>query len=349
MEYKQKIRYQGVILKEFSLKELKIELTDACNLCCKHCSSLAKRIASKNIPYSKVLDIVNEAIAMGVKEIKFSGGEPLLWKGLEKVIRIISRNNIKVCIYTTGNIDQFNTTIENFKENGLDRVIFSLFSAKKDSHEKITKKEGSYNNTISAIEKCVELGIKTEIHFVPMASNYKELPQIAWLGKRLNVTNISILRLVPQGRAKSQKDEILSKEQNKELRNIIVTLRNDGYNIRVGSPYNFLNLPDSKPCNSGTEELTIRPNLTICPCDAFKGVKPSDLGIDDKYYSLEKHSLKECWEKSFFLNYIRSFSTDQCYKQCNNFENCNCGCLGQKYYSSGTLNNIPDPMCLNIK
>ena len=29
MEYKQKIRYQGVILKEFSLKELKIELTDA--------------------------------------------------------------------------------------------------------------------------------------------------------------------------------------------------------------------------------------------------------------------------------------------------------------------------------
>lgn len=336
-------------MKDFLLKELKIELTDACNLCCKHCSSLAKRMASKNISYSKVLDIANEAIAMGVDEIKFSGGEPLLWKDIDKIINFISKNNIKTCIYTTGNVNQFNAAIAKLKENGLDRAIFSLFSAKKDNHEKITKKDGSYNNTISAIEKCVELGIKTEIHFVPMASNYKELPQIAWLGKRLGVTNISILRLVPQGRAKSQKDEILSKEQNKELRNIIVTLRNNGYNIRVGSPYNFLNLPDSKPCNSGTEELTIRPNLTICPCDAFKGVKPGDLGINDEYYSLEKHSLKECWEKSSFLNYIRSFSMDKFYKQCHNYENCHCGCLGQKCYISGSLKNIPDPMCLNTK
>ena len=336
-------------MKKFYLKELKIELTDACNLCCKHCSSLAKKISTKEISLNKAKIIIEEAIRMGVEEIKFSGGEPLLWKGIDELINILNNNNIKTCVYTTGNISLFNEKIEILKSMGLNRIIFSLFSSDRKQHEDVTKIKGSYNKTISAIEKCVSLNISTEIHFVPLASNYKELPQIAWLGKKIGVSNISILRLVPQGRATKHKKEFLSIEQNIELREIIITLRKQGYNIRVGSPYNFLGLEDSKPCNSGTEELTIRPDLTICPCDAFKGITPKDLGIKDKYYSLKNNSLKECWEKSNYLNEIRKFSTDKNYKQCTTYKQCNCGCLGQKFYSIGYLNYLSDPMCLKIQ
>lgn len=336
-------------MKNFHLKELKIELTDACNLCCKHCSSLAKKTSTKEISLNKAKIIIEEAIRMGVEEIKFSGGEPLLWKGIDELINILNNNNIKTCVYTTGNISLFNEKIEILKSMGLNRIIFSLFSSDRKQHEDVTKIKGSYNKTISAIEKCVSLNISTEIHFVPLASNYKELPQIAWLGKKIGVSNISILRLVPQGRATKHKKEFLSIEQNIELREIIITLRKQGYNIRVGSPYNFLGLEDSKPCNSGTEELTIRPDLTICPCDAFKGITPKDLGIKDKYYSLKNNSLKECWEKSNYLNEIRKFSTDKNYKQCTTYKQCNCGCLGQKFYSIGYLNYLSDPMCLKIQ
>lgn len=336
-------------MQKFYLKELKIELTDACNLCCKHCSSLAKKFSTKEISINKAKIIIEEAIKMGVEEIKFSGGEPLLWEGIEELINILKKHNIKSCIYTTGNIELFDEKIEMLKNIGLSRVIFSLFSSDRKQHEYVTKTKGSYNQTISAIEKCVSLDISTEIHFVPLVSNYNELPKIAWLGKKIGVRNISVLRLVPQGRASKHKNDFLSMEQNIELREMIINLRKQGYNIRVGSPYNFLGLEDSKPCNSGTEELTIRPDLTICPCDAFKGVTPEDLGIKDEYYSLKNNSLEECWEKSNYLNEIRKFSTNKNYKQCSECQYCNCGCLGQKFYSAGYLNFSSDPMCLNFQ
>lgn len=331
-------------LSEYLLKELKIELTNTCNLMCKHCSSMSKKTDTTMIDYEKVISIINEAAQMGVEEIKFSGGEPLLWPKLEEVIKKANDYKIKTTIYTTGNIPNFDEKLISIKAAGVKRIIFTLFDSNPIEHEKVTLVEGSFEKTIHALKLCSEHSIKAEIHFVPLASNYKHLPQIAEHAKNVGAETISLLRLVPQGRAQNQKAELLSKEQNIQLRDIILDLRKQGYNIRVGSPYNFLNIEGSIPCCSGIEQLTIRPDLTICPCDAFKGVSPKNLQISDDFYSLSNNTLYDCWNKSTYLNKIREYVNMP--EKCSNCKTCPTGCLGQKFYTYGELTPKPDPMCL---
>lgn|SRR5574344_340788 len=333
-------------LSKYQLKELKIEVTDACNLACKHCSSLSKTINAKTIQYEKVVSIIDEAVHMGVEEIKFSGGEPLLWARIEEIIKLVNNYKIKSTIYTTGNVPDFNKKLNLIKAAGIKRIIFTLFDSNPIKHEKVTLVKGSFNNTIEALKKCAEFNIKTEIHFVPFASNYQYLPELAKLSREVGAEKISILRLVPQGRAKDQMNELLSTKQNIELKNIILDLRKQGYNIRIGSPYNFLNIEGSVACCSGIEELTIRPDLTICPCDAFKGVSPLDLQLFDEYYSLSNNTLYDCWHKSTYLNKVREYVKMPVSETCSACKMCDTGCLGQKFYKYGKLTSKPDPMCL---
>ena len=122
----------------------------------------------------------------------------------------------------------------------MNKIIFSLYGPNPQSHEYITRVGGSFNKTIKSIEISKNAGLETEIHFVPLSNNFKLLSDIAKLGKQLKVDKISILRFVPQGRGHLLKNSILNKIQNVRLKKIVENLRQQGYVIRTGSPYNFL-------------------------------------------------------------------------------------------------------------
>ena len=142
---------------------------------------------------------------------------------------------------------------------------------------------------------------------------------------------------------------MLNRLQNLELKNIIESLRHRGYNIRTGSPFNFLLLNDQPQCCSAINRLIIGPDLRIYPCDAFKQIKAEEIVQTLKMSSLKTSSLKECWDESPYLNTIRSYLTtdfsEPC-KSCENFEKCLSGCLAQKFITYGNLEKKPDPMCL---
>ncbi|MHC4398329.1 MAG: radical SAM protein, partial [Planctomycetota bacterium] len=62
----------------YHLRELKIEVTQACLLSCIHCSSEASADGYKEMESEAAKSIVRQAAEMEVAEIAVSGGEPLL-------------------------------------------------------------------------------------------------------------------------------------------------------------------------------------------------------------------------------------------------------------------------------
>lgn len=333
----------------FQLKELKLEVTHDCYLKCVHCSSIAEADTRRQMSYQKCLEILRDATAMGVQEITFSGGEPILWGPLADAVKFSVNSGMKVALYTTGNVDKREAIFYELKLSGLHQVMFSLFGEDKVAHESITNVEGSFDVTLDAIQKCVELGLDTELHFVPFPNNYKSLREIAELGKGLGVKRISVLRLVPQGRGADKTVQPLMKKENKALRKLIIELREEGHEIRTGSPFNALLLRDRPQCCSGIDRLTVSPELKIFPCDAFKQISSQMLGVDGRYSSLEHFSLKECWEKSPYFLKIRNYLTSSFAKECHNcrvLEKCLSGCVAQKFHAYGKLVKCADPMCL---
>ncbi len=337
----------------YNLKELKIEVTYKCPLACVHCSSEANDTNELNLDKIKCMSIIKEAIDLGIKELAISGGEPMYWEGLSDVIKYAASNGLVTSIYTSGNHENYKHVISELAMNGLKRAVFSIYSADKIEHNRVTRKKTSFDNTINSIVYSKSVGIIPEIHFVALASNYTKLESICKFAHDIGVKRISVLRFVPQGRGVLiQEKDSLSQEQNQELRKLIVELREKGFDIRTGSPFNVLYLNEKPKCLAAQDRLIIAPDLRLYPCDAFKQIRYEEFDVNDKYSALNNVSLKDCWEKSSYLNRIREAIYEEnsapC-KFCNAFDKCKSGCLAQKYILYKSLSENPDPACLMRK
>jgi radical SAM protein with 4Fe4S-binding SPASM domain len=171
------------------------------------------------------------------------------------------------------------------------------------------------------------------------------------------VDRVSILRFVPQGRGLILKRsrEMLTQNETMELRDLIVNCKQQSKpSLRLGSPYNIMILENEVDCIAARQTLCIGPNGNVYPCDAFKNIEPEDIGLRDPYNNIAAHSLKECWEKSKYLNAVRRYLTtpfgEPC-AHCQYLEKCKSGCLAQKVLEQESIENgdiakRPDPLCL---
>lgn len=333
----------------FILHELKIEVTYRCDLNCIHCSSDATPSNAIEMSCEDCIDILKQASIMGVKEVTFSGGEPLIWPHINDAVKAAIKNDMRVTIYTSGNCDSFRQKAKELFKYGASRCIFSMFGATAIMHERITRTKNSFNQTLNSILEANKIGFTTEVHFVPMAYNYQELTEIAAISKNCGASVVSVLRLVTQGRAVLLRERTLNRLQNIELRKIIQYLRKSGYNIRTGSPYNILMLNDNPKCCAAIDRIIIAPDLKLYPCDAFKCIKAEELVGTINNSRIGKSNLKECWDKSPYFESIRQYLTtpfsEPC-ASCRSLSNCLSGCLAQKVLSGGNLEKRPDPDCL---
>lgn len=341
------------------LEEVKIELTKKCPLSCVHCSSEASSDDPLQLSRESVISLISQSNKMKIKSVAFSGGEPLLWPWISEAVTESHLKGLNSSLYSTGiNLNNNGANdINSLAERGLGRVIFSLYSPFKESHEAITRQSGSFGKTTTVMRELRENNIPREIHFVPIKLNFTHLAKLIDLAKELNVKKISILRFVPHGRGITLKNsnEMLSRKETIELRKLILECKSQNdVEIRLGSPYNILILNEDIDCIAARKTICIGPNGNIYPCDAFKSIEPSEIGIVDKYHNILEHSLKECWEKSAYLNAIRGYLTtpfEQPCSCCEHLTKCKSGCLAQKVIDQesiddGKIVKRADPLCL---
>jgi pyruvate-formate lyase-activating enzyme len=63
--------------------------------------------------------ILDEAGGMGVNEVAFSGGEPLLWDYIEDGVSRSLEKGIHTILYTTGNVPNAENILQNLHSAGL--------------------------------------------------------------------------------------------------------------------------------------------------------------------------------------------------------------------------------------
>lgn len=331
----------------YRLKEIKLEVFYTCELKCIHCSSDASMTQKDMISLNEALRVITSAESMGVETISISGGEPIQWPHLFEFLSVCSTKKFNIRLYTSGYPVDIVDKVKQFAKNDF-TIIFSLYGASASVHEKVTRVKGSFDRTINSLKNAAINNIRTQIHFVPLSINYKDLISVAELSKSFGVKKISILRFVPQGRGASSLELDLSKGQYVELKKAIVDLRNADFNIRTGSPLSFLLLDNPAKCSSGIDKLIIGPDLKIYPCDAFKQLAVEDIFGEDEFSCLKKNDLRICWEKSKYLKEIRNILLQEYHepcKSCKNLNLCNSGCLAQKILHNMDRKSL-DPKCL---
>ncbi len=110
--------------------DLRVSLTDRCNLRCTYCmppEGLAWLPGPGLLTDDEIVRLVGVAVTrLGVTEVRFTGGEPLLRPGLVEIVRRVAGLLPRPQLSLTTNGIGLERTAEALREAGLDRVNVSL-------------------------------------------------------------------------------------------------------------------------------------------------------------------------------------------------------------------------------
>ena len=158
---------------------------------------------------------------------------------------------------------------EQLKELGLDKIVFDWQAAEEETYNNLMGTRNMMTKVMDSMIRARVAGLDVDVHFIPMRKNYRQFPDILECLEIAEVKKISLLNFVPQGRGKSNSEELmLSDDEMQEFANIYNRAKkNFNGKIRVGIP---LIGGIKHLCNAGTEKLDIKYDGTVLPCPAFK-------------------------------------------------------------------------------
>lgn len=181
---------------------MRISVTDLCNLRCFYCmpeQGICKKEHSQVLRYEEIIRIVREGALLGIKNIRITGGEPLVRTGIEKLIMgIRAIDGIEDISITTNGI-LLKDKLKALKAAGLDRVNISIDSLDAEKYRRITR-GGDIERVLQALDLCIEMGIRpVKINTVLLKGiNDDELMDFALLTERLPVS-VRFIELMPVG------------------------------------------------------------------------------------------------------------------------------------------------------
>ena len=246
-----------------------LELTRACNLKCIHCLNNSGIKQKDELTKDELLKLIKKLSSLGVQEIRFTGGEPLLFNGIYDLIKFATEEGICTSLGTNGTLITKEVAKE-LKESGLKKVVVSIDGNKK-THDKIRGKK-NYQKAMHGLKYLQKNGINVRVNSVIMKSNMDDVIKLAKKMSRKKIT-IFIRRFISSGRGKELENNMLNKKDYDYVRNKLQKeltkktyinghyLRNDeGVNSRIKLPFEI------RGCKAGQRAITILPNGDINLC-----------------------------------------------------------------------------------
>ena len=125
--------------------DLRVSLTDRCNLRCNYCmpaEGLDWLPDDSVLTDDEVVRLVDIAVSrLGVDEVRFTGGEPLVRRGLVDIVARTAKLDPRPEISMTSNALGLARNAQALADAGLDRVNISLDTIRPDTFHEITRRD----------------------------------------------------------------------------------------------------------------------------------------------------------------------------------------------------------------
>lgn len=267
---------------DFSADFAWIEITQNCNLICRHCYEAASRAEHRpEMTWEHFKFAVDELKKLGVNHVQLVGGEPLLHSHIEQFISYAASNFAEIEIFTNGTL-MTDRLLKTIKVHGASLAL-SLYAPEATIHDKVTRTEGSFASTHKCIEDALSQGIAVRIASVEM----NDIPEFSL--SDLPVTHrTDFPRLT--GRAN------LSLYNRDMLKRKLITKENFRYPIYPEVYYRNKSIH-----NCFGERLYVDCDLNIYPCAMERRIcygnlliTPADEIISNKFAKMTKDKIAGC-------------------------------------------------------
>jgi MoaA/NifB/PqqE/SkfB family radical SAM enzyme len=171
------------------LSRCELILTDRCNFKCPYCRGV-KNEYHGDLPLHLAANVVRAWVSRGLKNIRFSGGEPTLYKGLPMLISMAKKSCKHIALSTNGSapFDQYEQLID----AGVNDFSISLDACCADTMHKMS---GGIDKFSQITDNILKLSKKTytTVGIVLTHDNSHEVEAIIKLAVSLHVKDIRVI------------------------------------------------------------------------------------------------------------------------------------------------------------
>lgn len=186
-----------------SIDYLRISITDRCNLRCTYCTpeELASLGHDEILRFEEILQICKQAVALGIKKFKVTGGEPLVRKGCVSFLRNLKNiPGVEQVTLTTNGV-LLKELLPELEEIGIDGINISLDTLNPTSYETITRR-GEFSKAWDSILAAQASKIHTKINCVLLKGvNDHEFFDLAELARDYHL-DVRFIEIMPIGYGK---------------------------------------------------------------------------------------------------------------------------------------------------
>ncbi len=317
------------------------ELTHACPLQCAYCSNPIELQARElELTTSDWKRVITEAAKLGVLQIHFSGGEPLMRQDLEDVVAWANQNELYSNLITSG-IGLTKKRIQALTQAGINSIQISLQDSDDDSMAPVVGSK-FLQPKLNACSLVRESNIPLSINIVIHKHNIERLESMVLQAVQHGASRIEIANVQYYGWAFLNRNFLMpSKDQVLLAQDLVVRLRSRFAHIEIIYVRCDYLEDEPKPCMGGWGRLhlTVDPTGLALPCPAARVIKTL------KHPSVNDFSLFDIWFNSDSFNAYRgdSWMMEPC-KSCDRKNIDFGGCRCQAYLYTANAHST-DPVC----
>lgn len=180
------------------------EVTQACELACKHCRADAEPLRHPGeLTTAEGKQFLEEARRFGDGQlVVLSGGDPLAREDTVELIDHGTDIGLRMTLTPSGTASLTPERILDLADAGLRRMALSIDCGTAATHDEFRQEEGSFEQTLQAARATREAGLPLQINTTVCAETVDELPAIRELVADLGAVLWSVFFLVPIGRGR---------------------------------------------------------------------------------------------------------------------------------------------------
>ncbi len=320
-----------------------LELTHRCPLQCAYCSNPLQMDAPKTelstADWRRVLD---EAAAIGVLQVHFSGGEPMARRDLPELVAHASRAGIYTNIITSG-VLLTDAAMTSLIAAGIDHIQLSFQDAEATRADAYGGYRGGHAKKLEAARRIREAGLPLTANFVIHRQNIDRVEEMIALGEALGAERMEIAHTQYYGWALLNRDALLPSLAQLDYVTGVVDAGRARLKGRIAIDYVVPDYHAARPkaCMGGwgNRFINVSPSGKALPCHAAETL-PGFV-----FPSVREQSLVEIWTDSdaFTRFRVTDWMPDVC-RTCDRREIDWGGCRCQALAIAGDA-ALTDPAC----
>lgn len=325
------------------------EITLKCDLACRHCGSRAGRARPDELDTAEALDLADQLVQLGIREVTLIGGEAYLRDDWTEIAGRLTSQGVTVSM-TTGGRGVTPEHARAAKAAGMSTVSVSI-DGLEETHDSLRGVKGSWQAARDALDNLRTVGVPVSVNTQICNPTRKQLEPMLPMLLEHKIHSWQIQLTVAMGRAADEHDILLQPYQMIEVMPMAarvkrLTLKHGvrlwpGSNTGYFGPYEGLLRNDvggyGDGCPAGRGSMGIEANGDIKGC-------PSLPTADYVGGNIRDQRLVDIWERSEPMRFTRVNRKGEMWGFCGDCyyaDVCQGGCSWTAHVLFGKRGNNP--------